>query len=64
MIKLTFLFNIWYLVFKVALLNVVAWFIYRRGIPQGSLHDPYPSIETQPPLPTDFLATVTEALTR
>lgn len=34
-----------------------------RGIPQGSLHDPYPSIETQPPLPTDFLATVTEALT-
>ncbi|XP_011440184.2 protein FAM149B1-like isoform X3 [Crassostrea angulata] len=35
----------------------------RRGIPQGSLHDPYPSIETQPPLPTDFLATVTEALT-
>nr|XP_022314171.1 protein FAM149B1-like isoform X4 [Crassostrea virginica] len=35
----------------------------RRGIPQGSLHDPYPSVEPQPPIPTEFLDTVTEALT-
>ncbi|XP_048759814.1 protein FAM149B1-like isoform X2 [Ostrea edulis] len=36
----------------------------RRGIPQGSLHDPFTAVETQPPtIPTEFLDTVTEALT-
>ncbi|XP_061191244.1 protein FAM149B1-like isoform X2 [Saccostrea echinata] len=35
----------------------------RRGIPQGSLNEPYSTIETQQPIPPEFLDTVTEALT-
>ncbi|XP_062594433.1 protein FAM149B1-like isoform X4 [Saccostrea cucullata] len=35
----------------------------RRGIPQGSLNEPYSTIETQQAIPAEFLDTVTEALT-